>query len=188
MPKCRICDHNNPAGTDRCQNCGSWIEQAVPSEFSGQEPKTGPDEHVPQQPDSFEGRVLLLMRAGKKIEAIKIYRQETGSGLKEAKDAVEALAVGQPIVRRSSKSVEINGVDANSLEGQVLALLQGQKKILAIKLYREQTRVGLKQAKDTVEALAAKHGISTQTGCAGMVLLMVVVAMILVVGIWALHG
>jgi len=188
MSKCRICDHNNPAGTDRCQNCGSWIEKAVPSKLSGQEPKTDSDERVPQQPDSLEGRVLFLMQAGKKIEAVKLYRQETGSGLKEAKDAVEALAAGQPIARRSGESVETNGVDPNSLEGQVLALMRGQKKIWAIKVYREKTGVGLKQAKDAVEALAAKHGISTQTGCAGMVLLMVVVSVILVVGMWALPG
>jgi ribosomal protein L7/L12 len=185
MPKCRICEHNNPVGIDRCQNCGSWIEQAVPSKLSGQEPKTDSDERVPQQPDSLEGRVLFLMQAGKKIEAVKLYRQETGSGLKEAKDAVEALAAGQPIARRSGESVETNGVDPNSLEGQVLALMRGQKKIWAIKVYREKTGVGLKQAKDAVEALAAKHGINPKgAGCAGMVLLMVVLSTI--IGMWTL--
>ena len=35
--------------------------------------------------------VIGLIRAGKKIEAIKIYREETGTGLKEAKEAVEAI-------------------------------------------------------------------------------------------------
>lgn len=137
MPKCRFCDHNNPAGIDRCQNCGSWLEQAVPLPLAGQESQTGTDERVPQQPGSFEGQVLLLMQAGKKIEAIKIYRQETGSGLKEAKDAVEALVAGQPIARRSGEFVETNGVDPNSLEGQVLTLMRDQKKIWAIKVYRE---------------------------------------------------
>ena len=188
MPKCRFCDHNNPAGIDRCQYCGSWMEQAVPSALAGQEPRTTSDEQLPQRPDSLEGQILLLMQAGKKIEAIKVYRQETGVDLKEAKDAVEALAAGRPIARRSGESVEINGVDPNSLEGQVLTLMRGQQKIWAIKLYREQTGAGLKQAKDAVEALAAEHGISTQTGCAGMVLLMVVVSMILVIGMWALPG
>ena len=39
------------------------------------------------------------MNAGKKIEAIKLYRQQTGVGLKEAKDAVEALEQGEmPVV------------------------------------------------------------------------------------------
>ena len=67
MPKCRICDHNNPAGTDRCQNCGSWIEQAVPSSLSGQEPRTASEERVPQPPNGLDGQILLLMQAGKKI-------------------------------------------------------------------------------------------------------------------------
>jgi ribosomal protein L7/L12 len=35
--------------------------------------------------------VLRLLREGKKIEAIKVYRERTGAGLKEAKDAVERL-------------------------------------------------------------------------------------------------
>ena len=127
MPKCRICDHNNPAGIDRCQNCGTWIEQAVPSVSAGQGQESGP-------------------------------------------------ASGEAVP------------DSNSLEGQVLALMQGQQKIKAIKVYREKTGVGLKQAKDAVEALAAKHGISQGVGCAGMVLLMVVVSTITVVGLWVLPG
>ena len=41
------------------------------------------------------------------------------------------------------------------------------KKIAAIKLYREQTNSGLKEAKDAVEALAAQHGIvpPPRSGC-----------------------
>ncbi|MFC0431609.1 50S ribosomal protein L7/L12 [Kutzneria buriramensis] len=35
--------------------------------------------------------VVLLARAGRKIEAIKRYRELTGVGLKEAKDAVERI-------------------------------------------------------------------------------------------------
>jgi ribosomal protein L7/L12 len=35
--------------------------------------------------------VLALARDGKKIQAIKVYREVTGVGLKEAKDAVERL-------------------------------------------------------------------------------------------------
>ncbi|CDR05549.1 ribosomal protein L7/L12 [Streptomyces iranensis] len=38
-------------------------------------------------------RVLALVRQGKKIEAIKVYRQLTDAGLKEAKDAVERMEV-----------------------------------------------------------------------------------------------
>jgi hypothetical protein len=35
--------------------------------------------------------VAEAVRQGKKIEAIKLYRQSTGVGLKEAKDAVEEM-------------------------------------------------------------------------------------------------
>lgn len=46
------------------------------------------------QLDSDQGvdpKVLELMQAGRKIEAIKLYREQTGVGLKEAKDYVEGL-------------------------------------------------------------------------------------------------
>jgi ribosomal protein L7/L12 len=160
------------------------MEQAVPSDLAGQESEAASNVRGPEQPDSLEGRLLLLMHTGKKIEAVKLYRQETGSGLKEAKNAVEAIAAGQPIAQRSGELVENIGIDPNSLEGQVLALMRGQKEIWAIKVYREQTGVGLKKAKDAVEALAARHGISKQSGCAGMVLLITAISMIIGIGMW----
>ena len=42
-----------------------------------------------------------LIRQGRKIEAIKLIREETGVGLKEAKDAVERLsAVMDPLLMK----------------------------------------------------------------------------------------
>ena len=40
-------------------------------------------------------RVLILdaLRRGQKIEAIKLYREGTGAGLKEAKDSIDVLLV-----------------------------------------------------------------------------------------------
>jgi len=40
-------------------------------------------------------RIQELLRQGNKIEAIKVYREMTGLGLKEAKDAVDAIERGQ---------------------------------------------------------------------------------------------
>ena len=37
--------------------------------------------------------ITNLVRQGKKIQAIKLYRQETGAGLKQAKEFVDALEV-----------------------------------------------------------------------------------------------
>ncbi|WP_370963592.1 ribosomal protein L7/L12 [Amycolatopsis sp. cg9] len=36
--------------------------------------------------------VVALVREGRKIQAIKVYRERTGADLKDAKDAVERLA------------------------------------------------------------------------------------------------
>ena len=65
--------------------------------------------------------------------------------------------------------------EPGSLEADILGLMQGRKKIEAVRLYRERAHVGLKEAKDFVEALAAKHGIDPgSSGCGGVVLLMIV--------------
>ncbi|MDO0913329.1 ribosomal protein L7/L12 [Streptomyces sp. DT2A-34] len=45
-----------------------------------------------QEDEPRMDEVLVLLRNGKKIEAIKVYREITGEGLKEAKEAVERLA------------------------------------------------------------------------------------------------
>ena len=44
------------------------------------------------EPEPDLPEVLHHLRHGRKIQAIKAYRQATGEGLKEAKDAVEELA------------------------------------------------------------------------------------------------
>jgi ribosomal protein L7/L12 len=43
-------------------------------------------------PNIDEADIEAAIRAKTKIEAIKLYRQRTGAGLKEAKQAVEAIA------------------------------------------------------------------------------------------------
>jgi hypothetical protein len=70
----------------------------------------------------------------------------------------------------------------------VLELVRGGKKIQAIKVYRERHGVGLKDAKDAVEALAAQHGVTAQgSGCAGVVLLGLV-GLASAAGAWCLLG
>ena len=46
-----------------------------------------------EQNMGVSSEIMNLMRQGKKIQAIKLYRQETGVGLKQAKDFVDALEV-----------------------------------------------------------------------------------------------
>ncbi|MFI1165035.1 ribosomal protein L7/L12 [Streptomyces sp. NPDC020801] len=45
-----------------------------------------------REEDPALDEVTGLVRAGKRIEAIKVYREATGAGLKEAKEAVDRIA------------------------------------------------------------------------------------------------
>lgn len=43
------------------------------------------------EPEPWSDEVNALVRDGKKIKAIKVYREATGAGLREAKEAVDKL-------------------------------------------------------------------------------------------------
>jgi ribosomal protein L7/L12 len=91
------------------------------------------------------------LSAGNKIAAIKLYREATGLGLREAKDAVEALAAGRPLAPVAASTAAAAGGQQT-----VVALLAAGQKIEAIRVYRETIGVGLKDAKDAVEAIEAR--------------------------------
>lgn len=105
---------------------------------------------------SLEQQIKALTDRGKTIEAIKLYREHTGLGLKESKDAVEDFARGRAPLYLPGKSSGAPGTSAPAtqpLQGQerVDALIRDGKLIEAIKVHRELTGLGLKEAKDAVE-------------------------------------
>ena len=118
-----------------------------------------PASPAPADASSGADPLLAAIHEGRKIEAIKIYRERTGLGLKESKDAVEALARGQPVPVPPplpgpiASPVPAPVVPPGGSLDAVHAALRSGNKILAIKHYREATGVGLKEAKDAVEAL-----------------------------------
>ena len=89
--------------------------------------------------------VIEALSKGNLIEAIKLLRS-SGIGLKEAKDAIEAHARGKPAPHGFSAAST-----GQSLPPDVVDALQRGQKIEAIKLMREQTGLGLKEAKDAVD-------------------------------------
>lgn len=97
---------------------------------------------------SLENRVRDLLAQDKKIEAINAFRQATGTSLKEAMDAVENIGSGASWQR--AKIIPAERHD------QITDLLRQNRKVEAIRLYRETTGIGLKEAKDAVEEIA-KH-------------------------------
>jgi ribosomal protein L7/L12 len=130
MVRCNTCAHDNPPGVRQCENCGADLPRTVRSVALTA---------------SLEQEVRGLLDRERKIEAIKRVREVTGAGLKEARDAVEAVEQG------------LTPVDAFVLEEpslrELVELVRNGNKILAIKLYRDSTGAGLREAKDAVEAL-----------------------------------
>ena len=51
-----------------------------------------------QTPSPLEQEILDLCRQGKKLSAIKLYKKNTGSGLKESNDYVSQLVKANQIV------------------------------------------------------------------------------------------
>jgi ribosomal protein L7/L12/DNA-directed RNA polymerase subunit RPC12/RpoP len=100
-------------------------------------------------PANIEEDILQLVRSGNKIEAIKRYREVTDVSLAEAKAAVEAIAEGRSVEIRPAQVLHATADEA------LADLIRRGKKIEAIKRYREQTGLGLKEAKDAVEAMEA---------------------------------
>jgi ribosomal protein L7/L12 len=98
--------------------------------------------------------IRQLVHEGKKIDAIKLVREQTDLGLKEAKDVVEAIERGEMPELTARPAATAHGVSGVDLD-EINELLLRDKKIEAIKLYREQTGVGLKEAKDAIEAIEA---------------------------------
>ena len=88
-------------------------------------------------------RVAALVAQGHTIEAIKAYRDEVGVGLRAAKTAVDGL-------RSRARTRQLMAAGASE---RVASLLVAGKSIGAIKTYRQETGVGLRQAKSFVDRL-----------------------------------
>lgn len=99
-----------------------------------------------------QGAVQDLIASGNLIGAIKLYREQTGLGLKESKEAVEAMAAGRAVPPAASVATTAALPDA-SLEAEVRQRVRAGELIDAIKLVRQRTGLGLKEAKDFVERM-----------------------------------
>ena len=92
-------------------------------------------------------RIRAELAAGRKIAAIKLYREATGTGLAEAKQAVEELEAGH-----AHRTPEISSASNDDIE-QIQAAVFAGEKIKAIKLYRAATGEYLKDSKAFIDAL-----------------------------------
>jgi ribosomal protein L7/L12 len=121
--------------------------------------------------------------AGNKILAIKLYRDATGVGLAEAKEAVELIAAGKPPPTGAAPSVSADAMQ------EVSALIAAGRKIEAIKVYRKAAAVDLKDAKDAVDALEARlnpAAVMTRDAAMARMRRRVVLAVLIAIGVAAL--
>ncbi|WP_083983355.1 ribosomal protein L7/L12 [Actinomadura hibisca] len=106
-------------------------------------------------PPHVEARALELISQGLPVQAVKEVRQETGLSLKDAKDYVDALKDGRPTLAASvAPPAPWERVPAAARD-RAARLLAQNRKIQAVKEVREATGMGLKEAKDYVDALEA---------------------------------
>lgn len=167
----------------KCPSCAAPLEidddNFERCDFCGSRVVVSPNNTISPNSFGFEGlltqahklkEILYLARSGRKIEAIKIYRETFGGGLAEAKEAVENLVIGKPINFTNFQMFSVNTPlqnfgGMNSQAGKIAEIqveLRRGNKINAIKIYRETFNVGLKEAKEGVERLETGEGVYFQ--------------------------
>lgn len=102
------------------------------------------------QPDHVQ-KIHKLLHDKQVIQAIQLYREVTGVSLAEAKEAVEEMALDEAGKPSSGK----RDYDDPVMESKIKSLLAKGKKIDAVKIYREEYGIGLKEAKDAVDRIEA---------------------------------
>lgn len=135
-------------------------------------------------------QIDLFLARNQKIQAIKLWRSLTGGGLAEGLAAVEARAAG-----RTEAGAGVAAQDGGAGDGvdwgPIDERLMSGDLIGAIKLYRAQTNVGLKEAKDAAEARRAQLGqhspmlvAGQPTGCVGALVKVLLVALAGLLIVW----
>ena len=99
--------------------------------------------------------VRRLAQNGNLIEAVRRYRELYGVGLKEAKNAVDALTAGKVVEVHRVFSGPLTSEETSRVLEEVKELLRSGNKVGALKHYREVNDVSLNKAMDVVNQVEA---------------------------------
>ena len=160
MSKCPNCDRHNDEGAEKCTGCGAWLGDTLA-------PSDALNEY-----GAIAERLAPLLASGQMIEAIKLYRETTGTSLVDAKQAVEQLRDRGRLFVAPAKEFPLDA----SQEQAIIELLRSGKAIEAIRYYRQQRVTDLKTAKEAIEAIARQNGIALNLPGPGSAIAVVVVA------------
>lgn len=161
---------NTRALTMRCPYCNSSV--IVPESLrvaAGTDGIGGLDSILEDTHTAQLAEVARLVRSGKKLEAIKLFRETFQAGLKESKDAVEQMEAGQAVDLSAFAISTKPGVLMTSLDSDTQAeaelLIQQGDKIAAVTVIRRKTGMDLAQAKSVADQLeaASKQGVGGVT-------------------------
>ena len=102
-----------------------------------------------------DGRVLGEVQRKQMIAAIKAYREQSGAGLAEAKQVVDAVARGDRLVdgtaHTESSRARPEASSGADTRAQIDQLVIDGELIAAIRAHREAYGVGFKEAKEAIE-------------------------------------
>jgi ribosomal protein L7/L12 len=101
----------------------------------------------------LSAEAINAIERGDLVEAIKLTREHTGLGLKEAKELVESQGRKAALLCGSKAS-------SSTMPMQAVVALQKGKLIDAIKAFREQNGQGLKDSKVAVERYLDEHPLT----------------------------
>lgn len=144
-----------------CPTCGAPLEVALDSSLvrcrfchnlSIIPGITGVQAGVP--PLDLEA-IRELAGRGNLLEAIRLYREQTHVGLKEAKQAVEDLQAGRLEQIKTAEAIERQVFESIQPIQEIRQLLAQGNKLEAVKRYRETFDVSLARARYAVERLEA---------------------------------
>lgn len=144
-----------------CPSCGAPLDEPPPGESSLRcgycktvirldESRADPAAQTAYSDLLSEARELTLQ--GNKIRAIKLLRDTLAIGLAEAKTAADHLELGEDAALADYPLRAAAEIGRGNTQ-DVLAAIQAGNKIEAIRIFRARFGVGLKEAKDAVDAI-----------------------------------
>ncbi len=163
-----------------CAHCGSSIRihnaeaakpakpPAEPRAYGTPSPTVGEYGHPPaERPERSElasvtlgpsdvAEVVQLLRDKQRVPAIQLYHAKVGGTLGEAAEAIDAIEAG---LKDASAPLPPPSASAQSPQmGEIHDLLRQGNRIEAVKRYRQQTGVGLKEALTVIEGIERQAG------------------------------